>query len=188
MSPFIDDESGDATNTNHNMSARKNVRKRLAESSDKNYDKIEKALLEGIEAKKEHWFTCKHCNKKTQVRVMDQNARNRAVEIYLEQGFGKTVAEPTPPPEEPKLSPEQLNTLLAYLRHGKGDDWEGMSTYLRKKEGIVAEYDPAELREVVEVYKHLGEYTREERREMEQDFKRKKAGEAAPEVRRKWYE
>ena len=38
------------------------VRKRLAEDANKNYDKIERALLEGIEAKKEVWVTCCYCN------------------------------------------------------------------------------------------------------------------------------
>ena len=137
------------------------VRKRLAEDATKNYEKIERALLERIEAKKDVWVTRRYCNKRTQVQVADQSARNRAVEIYLDQGFGRTLQEE--PVHEPDplegMSLEQLKehrAIVNGLRDGLSA--EGLGDYLREKEVIVMDYGPVELREMVKVYK---QYKRE---------------------------
>jgi hypothetical protein len=69
------------------------VRKRLAEAASEDYELIRAALRNGIQAKKEVWVTCRSCNTRTKKDVTDQAAANRAVEIWLDQGLGRPLAE-----------------------------------------------------------------------------------------------
>jgi hypothetical protein len=70
------------------------VRERLASDASDDYERIKAAIWAAIDADKEQWTTCTHCNKRTRVTIADFTARIRAVELALEQGLGKVPQQP----------------------------------------------------------------------------------------------
>ena len=38
------------------------------------------------------WVTCSHCDRRTETEIPDWNARSKAVEMMLNQGFGRPPA------------------------------------------------------------------------------------------------
>lgn len=66
------------------------VRSRLAEDAAAQYEQVRGALEDAMNATKKAWGFCPGCEKKVQVDYPDHSARVRAIELWLEQGFGKT--------------------------------------------------------------------------------------------------
>jgi hypothetical protein len=65
------------------------VRSRLAEDATAQYEKVRGALEDAMDAEKQQWAFCPDCEKKVRVDYPDHSARIRAIELWLEQGFGK---------------------------------------------------------------------------------------------------
>ena len=65
------------------------VRSRLAGDLESQYDKVVAALEEAMESTKKAWGFCPKCRTKVQVDFPDHGARIKAVELWLEQGFGR---------------------------------------------------------------------------------------------------
>jgi hypothetical protein len=74
-------------------------------------------------------------------RVTDHSAVNRAIEIWLNQGFGRTLEEELQRQQSPLyrggLSLEEVERILGYLRD---------------KDPIIHDYSPDELRQMVELW------------------------------------
>ena len=71
------------------------------------------AFLKGVlAAESDVWVSCKHCGKRSEVAVPNWHARTRAVEMLLEQGFGK--AEPAPLEADEQLQ-AQIDLYLGQL-------------------------------------------------------------------------
>jgi hypothetical protein len=68
------------------------VRSRLAGDLESQYDKVVAALEDAMESTKKAWAYCPDCRKKVQVDHPDHGARIKAVELWLEQGFGRPGA------------------------------------------------------------------------------------------------
>jgi hypothetical protein len=73
------------------------VRTRLAEDLEGQYDVVRQALEDAMGTTKKQWLTCTHCQKRSEVDVVDNSARIRAIELWLEQGFGKPGTTSTAP-------------------------------------------------------------------------------------------
>ena len=65
------------------------IRARLAGDLESQYDKVVAALEEAMESTKKAWAFCPKCRTKVQVDHPDHGARIKAVELWLEQGFGR---------------------------------------------------------------------------------------------------
>jgi hypothetical protein len=65
------------------------MRARLANDLESQYDTVVSALKEAMESTKKAWAYCPSCRKKVQVDHPDHGARIKAVELWLEQGFGR---------------------------------------------------------------------------------------------------
>ena len=124
------------------------VRKRLAEAATEDYELIREALRNGIKAKKEHWFTCRHCQKKTKVNVTDQSAVNRSIEIWLDQGFGRTVQEEPVQPQNPveQLNIEELRLIAADIKARQDPE---LVDFIERKSALVAGFDVQELEAMI---------------------------------------
>jgi hypothetical protein len=103
-----------------------NVRRRLAEDVERLYDgRISGFLEEALAAERSVWGTCSHCHRKTEVSVPDWNARTRALQLALEQGYGKVPAGPNSEELAAIENLDELNALsdveLAVLAGGCDD-------------------------------------------------------------------
>lgn len=65
------------------------VRTRLADDATKDYEKLKATLWEAMDSVKRVWLSCPDCKKRSEVEVPDSSARVKAVELALEQGFGR---------------------------------------------------------------------------------------------------
>jgi hypothetical protein len=65
------------------------IRARLAGDLESQYDKVLAALEEAMDSTKRAWAFCPKCRTKVQVDQPDHGARIKAVELWLEQGFGR---------------------------------------------------------------------------------------------------
>lgn len=105
----------------------RNVRDRLADDAAKDYERIRDMLREAINAQTTRWGTCS-CGKRVAVDVPDHAARVRAVQLWLDQGFGKlaqTVEYSENASVTAGLSDETKATLLealAKLEHEHEDE------------------------------------------------------------------
>jgi len=128
------------------------VRKRLAEAASEDYEMIREALRNGIKSTKEHWFTCRHCQKKTKVNVTDQSAVNRSIEIWLDQGFGRTVQEEPVQPQNPveQLSIEDMRLIAADIKARRDPE---LVDFIERKSALVAGFDVQELDQMVRFWK-----------------------------------
>jgi len=66
-----------------------NVRQRLANAAADEYKLIRDTLLEVAKATKTVWHSCHHCGKRDQVEVPDAHAACKAIELLLNQGYGR---------------------------------------------------------------------------------------------------
>jgi hypothetical protein len=67
----------------------RSVRDRLREHAEQNYDAlVRKTLEEAITAETTRWGTCPNCQHRVAVAFPDVRARTKAVQLWLDQGYG----------------------------------------------------------------------------------------------------
>jgi hypothetical protein len=70
------------------------IRRRIADDLEAVYEeRVSSFFTEALEATKDVWATCTHCNRKTPVQTPDWNARTRALQLMIEQGYGRPKTE-----------------------------------------------------------------------------------------------
>jgi hypothetical protein len=65
------------------------VRERIAKDAESMYADLAAFLKSALEADRKTWVTCAHCDRRTEVEIPDWTARAKAVEMMLNQGFGR---------------------------------------------------------------------------------------------------
>jgi hypothetical protein len=68
-----------------------NVRDRLRLDAEKHYELIFDSLRSALEAGTSRWGTCSRCQKKVEVEFPDIRARTQALQVLIDQGYGKPV-------------------------------------------------------------------------------------------------
>jgi hypothetical protein len=53
------------------------------------YSDLAAFFKNALEADRKVWVTCSHCDKRTEAEIPDWTARAKAVEMMLNQGFGR---------------------------------------------------------------------------------------------------
>jgi hypothetical protein len=71
------------------------VRERIAKDAASMYSDLAAFFKDALEADRKVWVTCSHCDRRTEAEIPDWTARAKAVEMMLNQGFGR------PPSREP---------------------------------------------------------------------------------------
>jgi hypothetical protein len=71
------------------------VRERIAKDAEGMYSDLAAFFKNALEADRKVWVTCSHCDKRTEAEIPDWTARAKAVEMMLNQGFGR------PPSSDP---------------------------------------------------------------------------------------
>jgi hypothetical protein len=72
------------------------VRERIAKDAASMYADLAAFFKNALEADRKVWVTCAHCDRRTEAEIPDWTARAKAVEMMLNQGFGR------PPSSEPE--------------------------------------------------------------------------------------
>jgi hypothetical protein len=65
------------------------VRERIARDAESMYADLAAFFKKALEADRKVWVTCSHCDKRTEAEIPDWTARAKAVEMMLNQGFGR---------------------------------------------------------------------------------------------------
>ena len=82
------------TNDKPDTRAVDDVRSRIASDAGKHYEeKISVFFSEALDAEKTLWADCSHCHHRVKLTVPDWGARVRALELLLNQGFGRVSSE-----------------------------------------------------------------------------------------------
>jgi hypothetical protein len=71
------------------------VRERIAMDAQTMYGDLAAFFKNALEADRKVWVTCSHCDRRTEAEIPDWTARAKAVEMMLNQGFGR------PPSSDP---------------------------------------------------------------------------------------
>jgi hypothetical protein len=66
------------------------VRERIAKDAESMYAELAAFLKNALEADRKIWVTCSHCDRRTEAEIPDWTARAKAVEMMLNQGFGRS--------------------------------------------------------------------------------------------------
>jgi hypothetical protein len=74
------------------MPEQQNVRARLRAAAEAEGDRLEQFFSEALAAEREVSITCTKCQRRTTASVADWSARLRAVELLIDQGYGKQRA------------------------------------------------------------------------------------------------
>jgi hypothetical protein len=69
---------------------RRSVRDRFREDAERYYDQLFGSLVEAIDAEIT-WGDCPHCHHRVPVTFPDVRARTKAIEVLLDQGYGRPV-------------------------------------------------------------------------------------------------
>jgi hypothetical protein len=64
-------------------------RAHMAAKSSEHYELMAESLFECLDAMKDVYHTCSKCGKRDPIKIPDANARVKAVETLLNQGFGR---------------------------------------------------------------------------------------------------
>lgn len=99
------------------------VRKRLGSSAETNYERIEKSLSVVLDAELEKATQCPHCKRTHLVKWPDMGARTRAIQLWLDQGFGKSKeaeSEVSTPRSVDELEALAMPARNAWLRSLEG--------------------------------------------------------------------
>jgi hypothetical protein len=75
--------------------ARPAVRERIAQDAESLYGELAEFFKNALEADRKVWVTCSHWDRRTEAEIPDWTARSKAVEMMLNQGFGR------PPSSDP---------------------------------------------------------------------------------------
>jgi hypothetical protein len=70
-------------------SAKPAVRERIAQDAESMYADLAAFFKQALEADRKVWVTCSHCDRRTEAEIPDWTARAKAVEMMLNQGFGR---------------------------------------------------------------------------------------------------
>jgi hypothetical protein len=65
------------------------VRERIARDAEGMYAHLAAFFKNALEADRKVWVTCSHCDRRTEAEIPDWTARAKAVEMMLNQGFGR---------------------------------------------------------------------------------------------------
>ena len=65
------------------------VRERIAKDAESMYADLTAFFKNALEADRKVWVTCAHCDRRTEAEIPDWTARAKAVEMMLNQGFGR---------------------------------------------------------------------------------------------------
>jgi hypothetical protein len=65
------------------------VRERIAKDAEGMYADLAAFFKNALEADRKVWVTCSHCERRTEAEIPDWTARAKAVEMMLNQGFGR---------------------------------------------------------------------------------------------------
>ena len=65
------------------------LRQRLREDADTHYDTLIGSLLETVTAAKTTTYACRKCGKENTIQLPDVKARTQAIQLLIEQGYGK---------------------------------------------------------------------------------------------------
>ena len=65
------------------------VRQRIAADAESMYADLATFFKNALEADRKVWVTCSHCERRTEAEIPDWTARAKAVEMMLNQGFGR---------------------------------------------------------------------------------------------------
>jgi hypothetical protein len=65
------------------------VRERIAKDAESMYADLAAFFKHALEADRKVWVTCSHCDRRTEAEIPDWTARSKAVEMMLNQGFGR---------------------------------------------------------------------------------------------------
>jgi hypothetical protein len=65
------------------------VRERIAKDAESMYADLAAFFKNALEADRKVWVTCSHCDRRTEAEIPDWTARAKAVEMMLNQGFGR---------------------------------------------------------------------------------------------------
>jgi len=65
------------------------VRERIAKDAESLYADLAAFFKNALEADRKVWVTCSHCDRRTEAEIPDWTARAKAVEMMLNQGFGR---------------------------------------------------------------------------------------------------
>jgi hypothetical protein len=71
------------------------LRERIAKDAESMYADLAAFFKNALEADRKVWVTCSHCDRRTEAEIPDWTARAKAVEMMLNQGFGR------PPSSDP---------------------------------------------------------------------------------------
>jgi len=78
-----------AGNEDSATKSRPAVRERIAKDAEGMYSDLAAFFKNALEADRKVWVTCSHCDKRTEAEIPDWTARAKAVEMMLNQGFGR---------------------------------------------------------------------------------------------------
>jgi hypothetical protein len=65
------------------------VRERIAKDAESMYADLAAFFKNALEDDRKVWVTCSHCDRRTGAEIPDWTARAKAVEMMLNQGFGR---------------------------------------------------------------------------------------------------
>jgi hypothetical protein len=71
------------------------VRERIAQDAESMYSQLAEFFKSALAADRKVWVGCAHCGRRTEAEIPDWTARSKAVEMMLNQGFGR------PPSSDP---------------------------------------------------------------------------------------
>jgi hypothetical protein len=109
----------------------KDVRGRLRDDANEGYELLKTALKEGLDADKPVTRKCEHCGRANTFLVPDHQARMKAVDLWISQGFGKPPAE---------SQDEELNLDVDVANASLEERDELKKRILRKYPDLAAKY------------------------------------------------
>jgi hypothetical protein len=86
------------------------VRDRFREDAERYYDQLFGSLTEAIDAEITRWGDCPNCHHRVPVTFPDVRARTKAIEVLLDQGYGRPVEKVVR-----QNAPAELDSLLRFL-------------------------------------------------------------------------
>jgi hypothetical protein len=107
---------------------RRSVRERFREDAERRYSQLFESLSEAINAEVTRWGDCPNCKHRVPVTFPDIRARTQAIQLLLDQGYGKP---PQTIVEEPRE--DGLNLLRQFLLTLEGGEVDELRDVLERK-------------------------------------------------------
>lgn len=99
---------------------RRSVRERFREDAERMYDTLLKTVQDAIEAEVVRWGECQNCKHKVAVSFPDIRSRTQAIQLLLDQGYGRPPQAHTGPDGGPIRF--VFETMAASARESRDDD------------------------------------------------------------------